>query len=178
VLLPCLTSGRRGSNPRHQAWKACALPTELLPRTLSRPRHRASHNGGGRIRTFEGVSRQIYSLLPLAAWVPHRFRASPPISRTLPLSTLGSTPRPRADGGNRTHNRRFTKPELCQLSYVSDGPFLRETRRINEPEMSVNPRLSTLRPARCRSSPATAQDRGVLTRLGSAATSCLAPCPR
>src|SRR5688572_18196518 len=26
--------------------------------------------GGGRIRTFEGVSRQIYSLLPLAAWVP------------------------------------------------------------------------------------------------------------
>ena len=33
-------------------------------------------HGGGRIRTFEGVSRQIYSLLPLAAWVPHRFRAS------------------------------------------------------------------------------------------------------
>src|SRR5207237_2553356 len=29
-------------------------------------------HGGGRIRTFEGVSRQIYSLLPLAAWVPHR----------------------------------------------------------------------------------------------------------
>src|SRR5687767_10023328 len=28
-------SGRRGSNPRHQAWKACALPTELLPRTSS-----------------------------------------------------------------------------------------------------------------------------------------------
>src|SRR5438105_3236498 len=28
-------------------------------------------HGGGRIRTFEGVSRQIYSLLPLAAWVPH-----------------------------------------------------------------------------------------------------------
>src|ERR1044072_371881 len=30
------------------------------------------HGGGGRIRTFEGVSRQIYSLLPLAAWVPLR----------------------------------------------------------------------------------------------------------
>ena len=28
--------------------------------------------GGGRIRTYEGVSRQIYSLLPLAAWVPLR----------------------------------------------------------------------------------------------------------
>jgi hypothetical protein len=24
-------SGRRGSNPRHSAWKADALPTELLP---------------------------------------------------------------------------------------------------------------------------------------------------
>ena len=31
---------------------------------------RLAIGGGGRIRTFEGVSRQIYSLLPLAAWVP------------------------------------------------------------------------------------------------------------
>jgi hypothetical protein len=29
------------------------------------------NGGGGRIRTFEGVSRQIYSLLPLAARAPH-----------------------------------------------------------------------------------------------------------
>lgn len=27
-----LSSGRRGSNPRHQPWKGCTLPTELLPR--------------------------------------------------------------------------------------------------------------------------------------------------
>ena len=27
-------SGRRGSNPRHSAWKADALPTELLPHFL------------------------------------------------------------------------------------------------------------------------------------------------
>jgi hypothetical protein len=32
----------------------------------------ADGGGGGRIRTFEGVSRQIYSLLPLTAWVPLR----------------------------------------------------------------------------------------------------------
>ena len=31
-----------------------------------------STGGGGRIRTYEGISRQIYSLLPLAAWVPLR----------------------------------------------------------------------------------------------------------
>src|SRR5919201_6141739 len=55
-------SGRRGSNPRHQAWKACALPAELLPRNLFEPlllaRHRrrqAPISGGGRIRTFVGV---------------------------------------------------------------------------------------------------------------------------
>ena len=24
-------SGQRGSNPRHQAWEACTLPTELCP---------------------------------------------------------------------------------------------------------------------------------------------------
>src|SRR5437867_1265852 len=31
---------------------------------------RIQNGGGGRIRTFEGVSRQIYSLLPLAARAP------------------------------------------------------------------------------------------------------------
>src|SRR6185437_5380272 len=35
------------------------------------PAH-AQTGGGGRIRTYEGVSRQIYSLLPLTAWVPLR----------------------------------------------------------------------------------------------------------
>ena len=32
--------------------------------------------GGGRIRTFEGINQQIYSLPPLAAWVPLRGRKS------------------------------------------------------------------------------------------------------
>ena len=36
------------------------------------PRSTASAaDGGGRIRTFEGLRRQIYSLIPLATWVPH-----------------------------------------------------------------------------------------------------------
>src|SRR3954462_12262021 len=41
-------------------------PRDLLTNYPSFP----TNGGGGRIRTFEGVSRQIYSLLPLAAWVP------------------------------------------------------------------------------------------------------------
>lgn len=54
-------SGRRGSNSRRSAWKADALPTELLPLNL--------FCGESRIRTCEGVHQQIYSLSSLAAWV-------------------------------------------------------------------------------------------------------------
>jgi histone H1-like nucleoprotein HC2 len=36
----CEWSGRRGSNPRHSAWKADALPTELLPRVSQSTRRR------------------------------------------------------------------------------------------------------------------------------------------
>src|SRR3982074_1997690 len=45
------------------------LPAEPLEAAHPFP---APIGGGGRIRTYEGVSRQIYSLLPLAAWVPLR----------------------------------------------------------------------------------------------------------
>ena len=100
-------SGRRGSNPRHQAWKACALPAELLPQVqtptsciYANINHRQSHerrtlrhtlilriplrNGGGRIRTFEGLRRQIYSLLPLATWVPHLHRLTRSLANRCP----------------------------------------------------------------------------------------------
>ena len=59
-------SGRRVSNPRPSAWKADALP-------LSYSRNPTSYQlecGEGRIRTSEGVCRQIYSLFPLAAREP------------------------------------------------------------------------------------------------------------
>ena len=55
-------SGRPGSNRRHSAWKADALPTELLPH----------FSGESRIRTCEGKNQQIYSLSSLAAWVSPR----------------------------------------------------------------------------------------------------------
>jgi hypothetical protein len=32
VLVKVINSGRRGSNPRHSAWEADTLPTELRPR--------------------------------------------------------------------------------------------------------------------------------------------------
>jgi hypothetical protein len=61
-------SGKRDSNPRPRAWKARALPTELFPLSCGL----AKFGGEGRIRTSVGISRQIYSLLPLAAREPLR----------------------------------------------------------------------------------------------------------
>src|SRR5450631_4302716 len=72
-----------GIEPTSSAWKAEVLPlnyTRLIDDAeVLNPDHRICrlsslppHGGGGRIRTYEGVSRQIYSLLPLAAWVPLR----------------------------------------------------------------------------------------------------------
>ena len=57
-----------GIEPTLSAWKA-----EVLP--LNYARFGNHKFGGGRIRTFEGVSRQIYSLIPLAAREPlHKVR--------------------------------------------------------------------------------------------------------
>jgi hypothetical protein len=55
-----------GIEPTLSAWKA-----EVLPLNYTRvPTILKNLSGGGRIRTFEGVSRQIYSLIPLAAREP------------------------------------------------------------------------------------------------------------
>ena len=70
-------SERRGSNPRPSAWKANALSTELLPQCYHIKKSRQSDNpslstplgGESRIRTYEGVRQQIYSLPQLAALV-------------------------------------------------------------------------------------------------------------
>jgi hypothetical protein len=81
-----LWSGRWDLNPRQPAWKAGTLPlsyarlTFLLPGCgfPSRPQNKlagsseAWYGGQARIRTLEDISQQIYSLPPLATWVPAR----------------------------------------------------------------------------------------------------------
>src|SRR6266849_193939 len=64
-------SPRPDSNRRPRAWKARALPPELLPRFMFVVVRRIA-SGEGRIRTSVGYRRQIYSLLPLATRVPLR----------------------------------------------------------------------------------------------------------
>ena len=66
---PNRRSGRPGSNRRHSAWKADALPTELHPRSdrasIAAALRGNGVGGGWWVRTTVGKSRQIYSLLPL-----------------------------------------------------------------------------------------------------------------
>ncbi len=54
-------SGRRGSNPRPTAWKAVALPTELLPQVNMSFKTRSDYVG---VIGFEPIQpkQQIYSL--------------------------------------------------------------------------------------------------------------------
>ena len=56
-----IKSGRRDSNPRPSAWKADALPSELLP------------HWGGEDSNLRRPRQQIYSLPPLTAREPPRF---------------------------------------------------------------------------------------------------------
>src|SRR4029079_2765613 len=70
-----------GIEPALVAWKATVLPLNysrpgILQTVLKQPtktRNAIEKLGGGRwIRTTEGMSQQIYSLPPLAAWVSLR----------------------------------------------------------------------------------------------------------
>ena len=108
-------SGRRGSNPRPTAWKAVALPTELLPHYIrafinSRPPlNFGRHRGQGWIRTTELVRGQIYSLLQLATWL------------LAPLLILDLNPQSATKIGwatcrNRTNDLLITNQLLYQLS--------------------------------------------------------------
>ena len=79
-------SGRRGSNPRPSAWKADALPTELLP--LKKSPNKSGFGGRRWIRTTEGINQQIYSLPHLATLVfsQNSFRTFEPMEGIEPTT--------------------------------------------------------------------------------------------
>jgi hypothetical protein len=66
--------GRRSKPTPHTAPRANPVERLCHPQ-LSADSQRPS--GGGRIRTYVGVRRQIYSLLPLATRAPHHARKLP-----------------------------------------------------------------------------------------------------
>ena len=100
--------------------------TRSLPLKWSPTRTGRSNHGGGRIRTFVGVRRQIYSLLPLTARAPHRCPFSHSTERPLPLpdraSRKESTPR-------KTHGgwRLYRPPTAARALKVTTGHQLTQS---------------------------------------------------
>ena len=102
LLRPAFWSGRRGSNPPPIAWKAIALPNELLPLVEV-----LAFRGGGWTRTTELFRGQIYSLLQL-----------PLCDSPSWMHPVGFLLGVRADEGTRTPDRLITNQLLYQLSYI------------------------------------------------------------
>src|SRR5919106_4717345 len=85
---PLRWSGKRDSNPRHSAWKADALPSELFPH---------GYLGGGWIRTNEGVEPADLQSAPFGRLGTPPSRCSSPPRRSLSVSS--GRPRPTAAPG-------------------------------------------------------------------------------
>ena len=62
-----------GIEPPPSAWKAEVLPLNYTRLFFA---YLIQVGGGGRIRTYEGINQQIYSLPPLAAWVTYHGKAA------------------------------------------------------------------------------------------------------
>ena len=114
----------RSTSRRHDDRIPANLPLPCLIKTGRRSRTRPAlrSGGGGRIRTYVGISQQIYSLPPLATRVP--LRGSKP--DIVPKSTgqVKTDDRRRdgrggAGGGNRTPDPLLTRQSLYRLSYAS-----------------------------------------------------------
>jgi hypothetical protein len=78
AILRGIWSGRRDSNPRHPAWKARALPTELLP--LATRDIAPDEWWRGEDSNLRRLRRQIYSLFPLTAREP--LHVNQPLARS------------------------------------------------------------------------------------------------
>src|SRR4051794_21524063 len=87
--------------------------------------HAGEQHGWSRIRTCEGIATRftVWPLWPLGYPPVLGPAVRSPVDPTGDVpATRRSTPLTldRAGGETRTHNLRFTKPLLCQLSYASN----------------------------------------------------------
>src|SRR3954467_6989123 len=93
-----------GIEPTPSAWKAEVLPLNYT---------RRGGGGGGRIRTYEGISQQIYSLPPLAAWVPLRGYKEPGILFTKVLTVNSKLTIRQGEGLKSPRLPPITRPRCC-----------------------------------------------------------------
>ncbi len=154
--------GRGGSGPR----RGCRVVGRPVPMGsgssvsigLARP---ILHGPGRWVEQDSNLRRhshQIYSLAPLTTWVSTRVESS----------RVGFLDAPhRAGGESRTHNRRFTKPVLCRLSYASDQQAVKFLDYIAAaPRCKSAPRPSRGKPAGPTASESDRVGRGKAPRPG------------
>src|SRR5262245_19640878 len=117
-------SGKRDSNPRPSAWKADALPTELLPLELhsfsSATDVGSSFPSGRGAKWWGGEDSNLRSLTATDLQsVPFDHSGTSP--RRSSSRSLHSGPRPCSGAGERTRtpNPLITSEKLYQLSYAS-----------------------------------------------------------
>ena len=156
-----------GIEPTYSAWKAEVLPlnyTRMLSPVPGRPAWSPSPvakthttpllsgtGGGGRIRTFEGISRQIYSLLPLAAWVPLREqRAAYSQGAGRPCQSKPSAAS-HSSSGCRPASGRASKARRWVHGCVRTGHSRDQVRRRFDPLMdAVEPMATFVRAGKVR----------------------------
>ena len=107
-------SGRRGSNPRPTAWKAVALPTELLPQFV----HRSLDFGG-----FE--NKELFGAFPLSLKLQRG--CNPPSL----LSQLRWAKWARMDSNHRTRKRRDL--QSLAVGHLATCPTPLSQRRDSNP---------------------------------------------
>ncbi len=108
-------SGKRGSNPRHSAWKADALPTELFP--LCGPAGSA-------------LIAEAFYLVEGGGFEPPK--AEPTDLQSAPFGRSGTPPYREAGAGDgtRTRNLLITNQLLYRLSYASEPRLYKSTSSI------------------------------------------------
>ena len=117
-------SGRRGSNPRPIAWKAIALPTELLPQNICwfddllicwLKYKSSSSNQGGHVMPSRIVINQLYDLF-----------VQPTPALRAAFSINQSSNQQMTCGGNRIRTYEVIRQQIYSLSQLAALVFPRQ----------------------------------------------------
>ena len=112
---PVTKSGRRGSNPRPTAWKAVALPTELLP-----------HKSSMKVWKYESETHFSYSISTLLYFLLKelfywKFTSTLPYFHTSKLPANGGIVGKDGFEPPNSGENRFTVCCRWPLDYLPDG---------------------------------------------------------
>ena len=117
-------SGRRGSNPRHSAWEADTLPTELLPRRRQAPRYQGPGRAASALVEGPGSDGQKSPRAPVNRV---RARMGPPAAGPAPWHSASMSKPTKAELRAALQQRRRERDteEIAAQSAALLGHLLR-----------------------------------------------------